>query len=62
MLDDKLNKILKVFILLSQRDKVTQLLTSAEDADKLVTMVGDIRDMVMEYQGSSSLSACSYSI
>jgi hypothetical protein len=50
MLDSKLNKILKDLVPLSQRGKVTQFLTSADDADKLGGMVDDIRDAMMEYQ------------
>jgi hypothetical protein len=50
MLDSKLNKILKDLVPLSQRGKITQFLTSTDDADKLGGMVDDIRDAMMEYQ------------
>jgi hypothetical protein len=50
VVDSKLNDVLKDLILLEQQGKVTQFLTGAEDMDKVVSMVDDIRDAIMEYQ------------
>jgi hypothetical protein len=50
MIDRKLDVILKDLAPLAQQGKITQFLTNTENADKLGSMVDDIRDAMMEYQ------------
>jgi hypothetical protein len=46
----KLDRVLKDLVPLEKRGKVTRILNSTEDADKLVGLADDIRDAMMDYQ------------
>ena len=60
MFVSKLNDILKDLVPLAQQGRITQFLTNAENAEKLGSMVDDIRDAMMEYQVCPP-SACFHS-
>ena len=46
----KLDKVLEDLIPLEKRGKITRILNSTEDADKLVGLADDIRNAMMDYQ------------